>query len=438
MLTRLRLLLPVVLLHPDFTSNSPSIATIAMSTEYSSVRSQFEDDLIGRLHSGDNECSSALGVKLALSLVYPSMVEGSDAKRETENLLGFRPGKNMFADFRMAENDHSNKRGPTVKIAYALWFDSSKKLHEAYSNSPVLQHLHGIDFRASKAGEEINAWVRDSTENRIESIVSPGRIRGDFVAVNAIYLKAAWRNKFQASHTTLENFSSPTAASPENSRTKRVPFMHQVQSYDYGEVDDYQVLRLPFSGSEKLSMILALPNVAGSPAKQRFTAAQLVQSWSNLKQRAVAVALPKFTFTSSYSSQLESALREMGWKAAFRGGLRIFDTSESSLDMILQKTFISVSEDGVEAAGVTAIMTRSLQRRPVETPVLFQADRPFQFFITDGSNVLFEGHVSDPEFPLAEELEFSSDSHNKEGYWTESFRVETPTGPADGYCANES
>ena len=69
------------------------------------------------------------------------------------------------------------------------------------------------------------------------------------------------------------------------------------------------------------------------------------------------------------------------------GGLKIGD--------VVQKAFISVDENGTEAAAATAV-TGAPASGPLEV-VDLTIDRPFLFFIHDDSGiVLFSGQVVDP------------------------------------------
>ena len=62
---------------------------------------------------------------------------------------------------------------------------------------------------------------------------------------------------------------------------------------------------------------------------------------------------------------------------------------------VLHQAFIAVDESGTEAAAATAVVMED-GGMPA-SPVPFTADRPFLFFIRDGSGLLlFAGQVTDP------------------------------------------
>ena len=70
---------------------------------------------------------------------------------------------------------------------------------------------------------------------------------------------------------------------------------------------------------------------------------------------------------------------------------------EIYLNTVKQKTFISVHEEGTEAAGVTSAEFR-LTSAPVDPPFYMEVDRPFIFTILDKETgiILFVGKINRP------------------------------------------
>jgi Serpin (serine protease inhibitor) len=211
-------------------------------------------------------------------------------------------------------------------------------------------------------------------------------------------------------------------------------------SYSSTAVSKYQIVQLLLS--ETLSMILAVPTTKNAVlTNERAVLSALPQ----LARQRIALGLPKFQFETFYQDELQNALLNAGVDLPFAGGhLCIFENDcTPALDIVLQKTFISVDEKGVskchlagtwtnwqwnrvscfqvEAAAVTVgISTTSL---PVDTPVEVMADLPFQFFIFDSATetVLFEGRVVDPK-PQNTTVELTA-KHTDADFWMTSFGV---------------
>jgi len=64
---------------------------------------------------------------------------------------------------------------------------------------------------------------------------------------------------------------------------------------------------------------------------------------------------------------------------------------------VLHKAFVSVDEDGTEAAAATAVIM-GVTSAPVGEPITFTVDRPFIYLIRDGAtgSILFMGRVLEP------------------------------------------
>ena len=71
-------------------------------------------------------------------------------------------------------------------------------------------------------------------------------------------------------------------------------------------------------------------------------------------------------------------------------------TEQLFISDVIHQAFISVDEEGTEAAAATAVMMAG-SAAPLE-PVTLTLDRPFLFLIRDEptGSVLFAGRVSDP------------------------------------------
>ena len=206
-------------------------------------------------------------------------------------------------------------------------------------------------------------------------------------------------------------------------------FMHHVidfVSYSHEAVPGFQVMMLRFTGA--LSMIFALPT---SESSGDVASATILEALPQLALARMAVALPKFQFESEYKNNLKAALQAIGLTAPFDGGLCIYASGGCALiDKIIQKTFINLNEDGVEAAAVTAIILVS-GLPPPETPILFMADHPFQFFIYDSTEelVIFEGRVGNPSVADDAPVPQLQASHSESGFWQTYFGVDEPIVP---------
>jgi serpin B len=106
--------------------------------------------------------------------------------------------------------------------------------------------------------------------------------------------------------------------------------------------------------------------------------------------------LPKFE--TKYSKRLNGILSEMGMPSAFdaaKADFRSMSDYALCLDFVKQDAFIKVDEEGTEAAVVSSA-GMMLAMANVGANVVFHADRPFLYLITESSSgaILFAGKYS--------------------------------------------
>jgi serpin B len=106
---------------------------------------------------------------------------------------------------------------------------------------------------------------------------------------------------------------------------------------------------------------------------------------------------PKFEFETEIS--LATILAKMGMPSAFNDGADfsgMTGTKDLFISDVFHKAFVSVDEEGTEAAAATAVVM-SVTSAP-ENPLRLEVDRPFLFLIRDiqTNSILFMGRVVEP------------------------------------------
>lgn len=287
-----------------------------------------------------------------------------------------------------------------LNIANALWGQEDLPVRERFL--AVLKDDFGaplarVDFRKpGEARDQINAWVASRTRRRIMEIIPEGEPGPDalLALANAIYLKASWENPFKVGRTAEAPFTTGEGVEV----TAR--FMHQTDVLRYAGMDDLQVLSLPYRDG-RLSMVILLPRKKSGleELEARLDPERLAAWLSALRPSQVHLALPRFEFENSFD--LSGTLAEMGMRDAFdreRADFSNMTEVQLFISLVLHRAFVSVDEEGTEAAAATAVlMTRAMA--PSEPAVEFQADHPFLFFIQhrDTGAILFLGRFADPK-----------------------------------------
>lgn len=288
---------------------------------------------------------------------------------------------------------------PKVKmqIANSVWHEQSLPVKDDF-----LQRLKdfydaevaGLDFQNPGSVDTINSWVDENTEGKIKKIIDEIPDEMVMYLINAIYFKGDWLSKFDKDDTRKADFFL------ENGETVQVDMMSQKEKFAAYFSQDVQMIELPY-GDSLFTMSVLMP---GDPEmsldqfiEEEVTQENLAQWRSNLRVSEVPLELPKFEM--EYEITYNDILKSMGMEHAFNEGLADFsgiaDVSPQNLYIseVKHKTFVSVDEEGTEAAAVTSVGVGL-----TSLPPSMIVNRPFVFIIHEresGTN-LFMGKVKNP------------------------------------------
>ncbi|NUC73664.1 serpin family protein [Haloterrigena sp. SYSU A558-1] len=291
--------------------------------------------------------------------------------------------------------------GFQLSSANAVWRDEGHDFDDAYvqlleAYYEAGDHLADFSGSPEAAREEINAWVEERTNDRIEDLLPAGSIDRStrLVLTNAVYFLAAWEHDFDPADTEPGAFTSLDGSETE------VEMMHQSQELRYAEIDGHQLVELPYANGDT-SMIVVLPAEGEfESVEASFGVDELAIMLEEASRPKVDLALPKFGIESKFS--LVETMRELGMERAFDGGSADFsgmvESAESDLfiDDIIHQSFVEVDEEGTEAAAATAVV---VEDTAVADRVEMTVDRPFLFCVRDRptETPLFVGRVVDGE-----------------------------------------
>jgi serpin B len=288
-----------------------------------------------------------------------------------------------------------------LNTANAIWGQRDFAFEEDFLETLARHYGAGlrlVDFiqQPEASRQTINNWVSQETQQKIQDLIPQGAIDPDtrLVLSNAIYFNAGWLEPFQTDLTGEENFT--TLAGEQVS----VPMMAQRDpvSYPYFQGEGFQAVELPYVGGE-VSMLILLPDSGRfSSFEGRFSAEKLQEITEGLTPQSIDLRMPRFEFESEFS--LAGTLAAMGMPQPFSptadfsgmtGGKDLF------ISDVFHKAFVSVDEEGTEAAAATAVVMK-LTSLPASDPLEVTLDRPFVFLIRDRGTgaVLFLGRVVNP------------------------------------------
>jgi serpin B len=146
-------------------------------------------------------------------------------------------------------------------------------------------------------------------------------------------------------------------------------------------------------------MVILLPDSGQFEAFEAALSAETVAGIiDDISYQKVALTMPQFEFESEFS--LKEALAALGMPIAFDDSQADFSgmagNQELYISDVIHKAFVSVDEEGTEAAAATAVIIAA-SAAPAE-PVTVTIDRPFIFLIRDieSGAILFVGRTMNP------------------------------------------
>jgi serpin B len=382
----------------------------------------FAFDLYGELRddSEGNLLFSPYSVSQALAMTYAG-AEGETATQMADVLSFTLPEPALHEAFSglnadlvergTAEDDPEiGQTARALHLANGLWGEQTFPFSEDFIAELAQDYGAGLqqtDFinAPEAARQEINGWVAEQTEERIQDIVPEGKITPATVLVlaNAIYFYGGWEYPFEPIDTYDHDFFLLDGT------TVSVPFMSQQEFLPYLRGNGFQAIEFPYAGSDFAITVILPDEGQFDTVEQGIDPAILNAAIEQLAPTDVRVYLPKFEFTFGTIS-LVDALQALGmtdafdpFRADFAGMIEETAADKGSLCIsdVLHKAFISVDEEGTEAAAATVVIMGT----PIATvpQAEVRIDRPFLFAIRDTrtGTLLFLGRVMDPSVTAA-------------------------------------
>ena len=289
------------------------------------------------------------------------------------------------------------QRDVLLSIANSMWAQSGMPMEPAFLD--VLAEEYGagvrtVDYRSDPAAavDAINAWVDDETRGRIPNLLDEGSVTPDtrLTLVNAVYLKAAWRDEFIAEMTAPGTFTTATGEQVQ------VPTMVRQASWGHARGDGWEAVELPYVG-DRLAMLIVLPDEGDLAALEADIGATLGAAVAGLETTDVLLRIPRWDTTTT--AALAPVLADLGMPTAFTDAADLsgITTAEDlAITAVVHQANITVDEAGTEAAAATAVVAGATSA-PVEV-VELTVDRPFVFALRDTETgaVVFLGRVGDP------------------------------------------
>ena len=400
--------------NPDQPSNGNDTAIpLRLTQEHQQMLVQSNEFSLSMLRQAyeTRESENVIISPLSLSMALSMLMNGAD----TETLEQMKAGLG-FKDWTDEEINRYNQlmintlpRLDTftkLTLANSLWIRNDFPVKEGFIDSNKLYFMaqvQNVDFHDAATADLINKWAADHTNNLIKQVVDQDLIYDcAMLLANALYFKGIWEDKFDKEMTIKdEKFTT------SNNKTEQVDMMVKNAQMKYGIYQKSQLVELDYKGGAYCMDLLLPP--AGMDVQTLLKMMQAgdimkfeenfwpeyeyeTTKWRELQD--VNLYMPKFTVR--YEKKLNDDLKALGMTDMFSGMADFSRLSDipTYVSFVKQNTYLSVDEEGTEAAAVTVIGTKEYAAMPTEV----RLDRPFVLLIREKQygTILFAAVIGNP------------------------------------------
>ena len=373
--------------------------TAQKSTNIVENNNTFAFELFSEISAADtnNVFISPISISTALSMTYDG-AKGKTAK-EMRKTLGFtRSQEDSHKEFTDLLIHYRNNKDAFFTIVNAAFAQEKYNFLESYFNllkdyNAVIKQADFVDdIKREQARNEINQWVMDNTNNKIEELLKKNAVdkMTRLVLLNAIHFKADWEYEFPENKTRQMVFQHPN-------RQYIASFMHLRENFKLHSNGDVTVLELPYKDNlASLFILLPCDTCQIDDFIQNLNYNQFDELCNSLTETKVDLLIPKFKIEEKY--ELKKTLISLGMETAFTTSANFKNMtgrSDLMIDDVIHQSFIEIDEKGTEAAAATAVVVRE-KSAPQVTYV--NLNRPFVFIIKENykNSILFIGKFMNP------------------------------------------
>ncbi len=360
----------------DFRTNT---ADFAISLLQASVAEEEE---------GNSMMISPLSVLEALAMTANG-ADGETAEQMRSVLGGGQTIDELNENIRNWNAACPDTEEAKMKIANAIWFKAEKGTEESVVKEDFLQknkEYYGAGLYASDFSEwtiaDINRWVKEKTDGKIEKIIDTMPASALMCLVNAVSFEAEWEEQYEESDIIEKDFTM------ESGTEKMMEMMSLEENYFLEDTHAVGV-RKPYKDGYSFVALLPEEGMSVRDYVDSMSGEHFLEVLGQEQEVDVTTLIPKFT--SEYSTSLVKPLISMGMQDAFDEESADFSKmteTQAAISDVLHKTYIEVDEQGTKAAAATAVMIRETAMEIVEEKKEVILDRPFVYAIIEDETKL--------------------------------------------------
>lgn len=313
----------------------------------------------------------------------------------------------------------------SLKFGNKMWTTPRyfPKIDDEYKSK--LENLYGAKFAkfaAKNPEKEVNDWVKEVTQGKIDKIVDSVSPETAFLIVNALFFKASWAKSFdEGKPQEFTKLKGDKVLIPMMNRDSKKQFVAAFTTeLVEGRSNKCIALAIPYEGPGgkgsigRFEIVIVMPEHYQGLLFFQDKAEQLVAEnfgEDNIIELALEalepkrnnpvdhiVNMPEFKIDSNIEAT--TLLRKLYIDAPFDDGEfdRIIQDEPLRVGKVKHRATIEVTKDGTVGAAASSIELVALSAS-LSLPKTIDINKPFLFFVrdTDLNAIVFAGKYADPD-----------------------------------------
>lgn len=277
----------------------------------------------------------------------------------------------------------------SLSLANSIWAAQGLDVLSAFKKTMTSVYqadTYVVDFGASGTLNTINAWCSSKTAGLVPKMFDDIDPQVQMILINALYFKGNWTVQFAKDATTKGTFTTISG------QTVTVDYMSAGSETYTGYFDnDVTVVRMPY-GNGAFEMEAIMPSGKDFLAFLNGLTLEKIAAWDVNNCQKINLLFPKFKAEFDTDKQLVPIMQQLGVRKAFTYAAEFGKMSKTPLYVsdMRQKAYVSIDEEGTEAAAVTVA---EMRKNSISDWQSMNFCRPFLYLIREKSTgvILFAG-----------------------------------------------
>ena len=277
----------------------------------------------------------------------------------------------------------------SLSLANSIWAAQGLDVLSSFKKTMTSVYqadTYVVDFGAANTLNTINAWCSSKTAGLVPKMFEEIDPQVMMILINALYFKGNWTVQFAKDQTAKGPFTTIDGG------TVSVDFMSAgSETYTGYRDNEVTVVRMPY-GNGAFEMEAIMPSGKDFYAFLNGLTLDKLAAWDVNNCQKINLVFPKFKAEFDTEKQLVPIMQRLGMQKAFTSAAEFGKMSKTPLYVsdMRQKAFVSVDEEGTEAAAVTVA---EMRKNAISDWTEMRFNRPFLYLIHEKSTgvILFAG-----------------------------------------------